>query len=478
MEQQKQESLGSDSAADLHLSLENLFEKATRELASVSNPTNLPKEPVQTGDNSLSAPEFLKLQEELEKEAARILPGKFDLCTFDKGYISQPLYACLTCSKIKSSSNHQNPLQNNSDIFSSIIKEGLSKKTQDPSGTLNLQPTLERNLQQSSWNSRISDTFTEKPSDPNTKPPNFEPAGICYSCSISCHSKHDVVELFSKRNFKCDCGTTKLLHNAPCSLKPNNIQVKSTTNKNNNYNHNFWGYYCRCDTFYDPESETREMIQCFSCNDWFHDSCIGLVPGDDDYDEYICRSCVSKCSVLAKMSSINVFKGIIDKNTSKVVDIVQTRIQTNSVIVDADLGEQDHTDNKNVESYKIVSGGEDTETSLDVCKLSDEGIIDEFDMFVCKNEIQNLGLEFLYNENNVFVPEVDETRSESLYEAGIKELGRMDRSQALEGSVAYREFYDNIKTFLTPFAENKRTVEAQDIASFFDGISSKKHKHS
>ena len=33
---------------------------------------------------------------------------------------------------------------------------------------------------------------------------------ICYSCSISCHAGHDLLELFDKRNARCDCPTEKL----------------------------------------------------------------------------------------------------------------------------------------------------------------------------------------------------------------------------------------------------------------------------
>lgn len=28
-----------------------------------------------------------------------------------------------------------------------------------------------------------------------------QPIGVCYSCSIQCHSKHELVELFTKRSF-------------------------------------------------------------------------------------------------------------------------------------------------------------------------------------------------------------------------------------------------------------------------------------
>ena len=35
-------------------------------------------------------------------------------------------------------------------------------------------------------------------------------AGICLACSYHCHEDHELVELYTKRNFRCDCGNAKL----------------------------------------------------------------------------------------------------------------------------------------------------------------------------------------------------------------------------------------------------------------------------
>ena len=96
-------------------------------------------------------------------------------------------------------------------------------------------------------------------------------AGVCYSCSIRCHGSHNVVELFQKRNFVCDCGNRKFRE--PCTL----LSVKEPTNPSNTYNHNYVGRYCRCDTFYDPEKEESTMHQCALCEDWFHARCLAEV---------------------------------------------------------------------------------------------------------------------------------------------------------------------------------------------------------
>ncbi|KAI8997875.1 hypothetical protein BDB01DRAFT_772728 [Pilobolus umbonatus] len=121
-----------------------------------------------------------------------------------------------------------------------------------------------------------------------------EVAGMCYSCSISCHSSHDLFELFPKRHFRCDCGIKGKFSDHPCSLM---IPAKKIINENaqNKYNHNFKGYYCRCNQLYDPDKEEDPMYQCLGCEDWFHERCIGIMPDIiADFECYICRDCTKR----------------------------------------------------------------------------------------------------------------------------------------------------------------------------------------
>jgi E3 ubiquitin-protein ligase UBR7 len=76
-----------------------------------------------------------------------------------------------------------------------------------------------------------------------------EPAGMCYSCSIACHSSHELFELFPKRAFRCDCGLQNKFGGHECSLM---IPAKKIVkiNDKNEYNHNFEGRYCRCVILY------------------------------------------------------------------------------------------------------------------------------------------------------------------------------------------------------------------------------------
>ncbi|KAK9319564.1 putative zinc finger in N-recognin-domain-containing protein [Lipomyces orientalis] len=115
----------------------------------------------------------------------------------------------------------------------------------------------------------------------NEKSKASSAAGVCYSCSIQCHSDHDLVELFNKRNFTCDCGTTRMSAFGGCNLRKNfnELDIPSSSNR---YDHNFEGRFCSCNSKYNPETEKGTMYQCLLgdvCNeDWYHEECILGLP--------------------------------------------------------------------------------------------------------------------------------------------------------------------------------------------------------
>ncbi|XP_022958642.1 putative E3 ubiquitin-protein ligase UBR7 isoform X1 [Cucurbita moschata] len=138
-------------------------------------------------------------------------------------------------------------------------------------------------------------------------------AGVCTACSLSCHDGHEIVELWTKRNFRCDCGNSNF-GDFICKLFSN----KDVENANNSYNHNFKGSYCICNRPYpDPDVEEQvEMIQCCMCEDWFHEEHLGLssidefllqIPRDEDgeplYEDFICSTCSAVCSFLSQYPS-------------------------------------------------------------------------------------------------------------------------------------------------------------------------------
>ncbi|RFU74395.1 zinc finger, n-recognin [Trichoderma arundinaceum] len=122
----------------------------------------------------------------------------------------------------------------------------------------------------------------------------WKPAGMCYACSVSCHGEHTLVEIFQKRNFTCDCGTSRIPSSSPCTLRINSeTNTKGNVHSeepdaNNKYNHNFKNRFCGCECDYDPFEQKGTMFQCLGLGthesggcgeDWYHPGClVGMGP--------------------------------------------------------------------------------------------------------------------------------------------------------------------------------------------------------
>ncbi|CAK1600523.1 unnamed protein product [Parnassius mnemosyne] len=143
-------------------------------------------------------------------------------------------------------------------------------------------------------------------------------AGVCLACSLTCHENHELIELYTKRNFRCDCGNPKF-NSHPCQFNSN----KTDLNEDNKYNQNYSGLYCICHRPYpDPESTVEdEMIQCIVCEDWLHASHLdAVVPSNDLYSEMICKNCMEKNEFLHDYSSLAVTADSVD------VDVVSSDV--------------------------------------------------------------------------------------------------------------------------------------------------------
>ncbi|KAI1104339.1 putative zinc finger in N-recognin-domain-containing protein [Jackrogersella minutella] len=135
--------------------------------------------------------------------------------------------------------------------------------------------------------------LTCNPPPTNSSNP-YNPAGVCYSCSVQCHGEHDLVEIFQKRNFTCDCGTTRFSPEQQCTLRINpETNTKGGVHSeqpdpNNKYNQNFRNRFCSCSIDYSPHEQKGTMFQCLGLGthetggcgeDWYHPGClVGLGP--------------------------------------------------------------------------------------------------------------------------------------------------------------------------------------------------------
>jgi E3 ubiquitin-protein ligase UBR7 len=129
---------------------------------------------------------------------------------------------------------------------------------------------------------------------PPTASGDWNPAGVCYACSVQCHGEHELVEIFQKRNFTCDCGTTRIPSTSPCTLRTNPATNtrggvhSEEPDANNKYNQNFRNRFCGCECDYDPFQQKGTMFQCLGLGtketggcgeDWYHPGClVGMGP--------------------------------------------------------------------------------------------------------------------------------------------------------------------------------------------------------
>lgn len=150
---------------------------------------------------------------------------------------------------------------------------------------------------------------------PEAKADEKKRAGVCLGCSYRCHSGHEFVELYTKRNFRCDCGTSKFT-TLRCKYEPN----KPEDNDLNQYNHNFSGTYCICRRPYpDPDNDDEdEMVQCVVCEDWFHTRHLETddVPDMESFNELVCAACMKKADFLQYYTHLCVQPKGVQQNES------------------------------------------------------------------------------------------------------------------------------------------------------------------
>ncbi|ORX50286.1 hypothetical protein BCR36DRAFT_583422 [Piromyces finnis] len=349
-------------------------------------------------------------------------------------------------------------------------------------------------------------------------------AGFCYSCSIACHSQHDVRELFSKRNFRCDCGNSKFP--GKCCLK----DKRNTINENNKYGQNFIGRFCWCNKEYNPD-EDELMFQCNICEEWYHISCIteNKEKISEDFDDYICRDCVDKYKFIKKYKFMKKLyfipynenkineNNIIEQNDSRdkkrKFDVIDSKdedtnnhIDTNKRIKDEFKKEMNciktnefenkiekngvksiDTANekilKNIDENPVDVVNDDEECLLNLSSMNEFELNQRYDVFCndkfntifckcnnCKEEYIKNNLNFLIEDDLTYEPEEDDDLDGTLFERGVKVLNHASRVPLIECISGYNKLKDKLTDYFKEFAEQKKVVTDEDIKYFFDNF--------
>lgn len=344
---------------------------------------------------------------------------------------------------------------------------------------------------------------------------NGELAGICLACSYACHEGHELIELYTKRNFCCDCGNQKMPQN-PCKLFP----YKSPKNTENSYNHNFRGTYCVCSRPYpDPDAtEPEVMIQCVVCEDWLHAQHLGsAAPSDPEITEMICGSCMAKNECLwpytvhsVGANVVKVEKEFADNDTLVSMDEEEPAASSEQARAglkrkrseddsdnETDKKKRNSVEERNADEPKAAAASATTASDSDAsCKCPESSPQNKpvtsavfwpdgwrkklCSCEKCKEMYLKSHLQFLIESQDTVSHYVNAGKAkqsgESQYDRGMEALSRLDRVRQVEAIHEYNNMKGALKDFFKTFADNKQTVKKEDIEKFFNQMKERRRQ--
>ncbi|XP_065820277.1 putative E3 ubiquitin-protein ligase UBR7 [Labrus bergylta] len=300
-------------------------------------------------------------------------------------------------------------------------------------------------------------------------PGGGEAAGVCLACSYKCHEGHDLYELYTKRNFRCDCGNRKFSE-LQCKLSPE----KDDVNHLNKYSHNFFGVYCTCNRPYpDPDDQVEdEMIQCVVCEDWLHGRHLGSeVPDCVELQEMICESCMTKNSFLWTYAAHLAVPGVDLKQEAEADESNTKKEEKDDDVIEPSckrsreeagpnckLKELQAIDQKRVQSGAVFwpSGWR---SKLCSCNT-------------CKERMAAAGVSFLSDESDTVLAYENKGKNSEQTARGndplMSALDNLNRVQQLEIIHGYNDMKTELKDFLQKFAAEGKVVTPEDIRQFFE----------
>ncbi|KAF3703299.1 putative E3 ubiquitin-protein ligase UBR7 [Channa argus] len=353
-------------------------------------------------------------------------------------------------------------------------------------------------------------------------PKGGQPAGVCLACSYTCHEGHELFELYTKRNFRCDCGNRKFT-DLQCKLHPDKDEVNSL----NKYSQNFFGLYCTCSRPYpDPDDQVEdEMIQCVVCEDWLHGRHLGcVVPESVELQEMICESCMNKnpflwtyaihLAVPGEVVQVKEETGAESNKPEKVrgSNLWLLCSSLNTILINVNLFSRGHVllpYNRNAyESlpYVFVQDDEIIKPTFKRCREEAEPScrLEELQQIgrnrvqsgavfwpsawrsklcccnTCQKRLSEAGLSFLLDEaDTVFAYEKKGKNNEQKHDGHdplMSALDNLNRVQQLEIIHGYNDMKTELKDFLQRFAAEGKVVTPDDIRQFFEQQQTRKRR--
>uniref|UniRef100_A0A3B4BWS2 UBR-type domain-containing protein n=1 Tax=Pygocentrus nattereri TaxID=42514 RepID=A0A3B4BWS2_PYGNA len=310
----------------------------------------------------------------------------------------------------------------------------------------------------------------------------MEPTGVCLACANHCHDGHDIFELYTKRNFRCDCGNRKF-GSFKCKLSPE----KDGQNSKNLYNHNYFGRYCSCDRPYpdDDDQVGEEMIQCILCEDWYHSKHLGCAVVDsEELLEMVCESCMNRAPLLWTYAAYFATSPVTSKEDEDVTVV----------------GDEEEKETLKETLHPYRNGHDSTSSACESenspCKLKElkaKGLVRPRVGAVfwpycwrsklctctsCKRVYVEAGVQFLLDESDTVL--AYENRGKALLREDLLMscLNSLDRVQQLEIIYQYNDMKAELHAFLREFADQGKEVTPEAIRTFFEELQARKRRRS
>ncbi|XP_076833963.1 putative E3 ubiquitin-protein ligase UBR7 isoform X2 [Brachyhypopomus gauderio] len=335
------------------------------------------------------------------------------------------------------------------------------------------------------------------------------PAGVCLACANNCHDDHDVYELYTKRNFRCDCGNSKF-GSFKCTLNPE----KDAQNIKNLYNHNYFGRYCSCDRPYpdDDDQVGEEMIQCIVCEDWYHSKHLGCaVVESEELLEMVCETCMNRAPFLWTYAATSAFPPVSnvslckeDADTTVVKDeegkmaalrpcrseldeaSTSQGCQREARPVTNGVGGVSHKrTHEEMERHPAKCPSETVQCKLKLLKEKGVGRPRVGAVFwpytwrtelcnctSCKRVYVQADVQFLLDESDTVLAYENKGRTQVLMgkDLLLNCLSSLDRVQQLEIIYRFNDMKAELHEFLQKYADQGKVVTAEAICTFFEEL--------
>jgi E3 ubiquitin-protein ligase UBR7 len=287
----------------------------------------------------------------------------------------------------------------------------------------------------------------------------------CLACSLNCHSDHEVIELYTKRNFRCDCGVKT--GSSACQVDPTKKIIGNQPNARNVYNQNFSGVYCTCKRPYpDPEDNVEdEMLQCTVCENWFHGRHLNAkIPENHLYAEMICGSCMDQNDFLHDYigNAVQVVNETLNESTLNITSLDESVADEGSSPKRMKLSDDACVRPKSTlaqeDRGKATFWREEWRKSL--CKC-----------LQCLKLYDDKKVEFLLDlEDTIHSYEEkgkEKGPKKTMYENQLDALATLPHVNQINAITSYTRMKEKLFEFLQTFVVNNQIVTEDDVKKFF-----------